>query len=359
MEQTVPNDTQADIPNLGWTDQSLHHFIKVQNLLTTDFVDFAALADQCLIAGKEILVAETGFITKLEGEKHVIVAVKDDNAELKIENEIELSEDFFNRLCFPIHVNDRLYGSLQFWSNSTGFNKYTVEEKELVVSLANVLGYYLYREEQEMATKNYNDRLRKLIGYVAHDLRNPLNNITMLTQFIEDDKLSSLLETSAEKGLDIIDKILTSAAMDRGKIKIQRENTDLSELVKNVGSGYAMMGKERDLKFDFQLENEAECSFDKNRMEQVLTNIYSNTIKYTPRKGLVRTSLTKCTEGLKLVVSNQKMISPNFGDKFNNNRRSIGFGHEIIREILNLHGAEFSIDEDKTQYAVSFVLPVS
>ena len=154
----------------------------------------------------------------------------------------------------------------------------------------------LKRTRDLVETKNrqletVNNEKNELLGIAAHDLKNPIYNISMLAKVILDEELEKdeiqefaedIVKTS-ERMLELIKNLLDINAIEQGKIVINIEPTDIAELTFVTVDSYFERANAKQIKLEYINElNNIFVMADRNALLQVLDNLISNAIKYSP-----------------------------------------------------------------------------
>lgn len=142
----------------------------------------------------------------------------------------------------------------------------------------------------------------QFLSIVSHDLRTPLNAIIGYSSLLRDQRVSEdiikrneMLERihhNARMQLDLISNILDLSRIETGKIAVQAERVDLSDLIQEVRDALEPLGKEKGLKVDFIDDPTTPwIRTDRGKARQIVTNLIGNAIKFTER-GSIQIRLT-------------------------------------------------------------------
>ncbi|WNG55954.1 GAF domain-containing protein [Archangium gephyra] len=212
-------------------------------------------------------------------------------------------------------------------------------------------------KEQEAELHRRVEFEQQLIGIVSHDLRNPINAITLAAHtLLRNEELdaratrsASRILSSAERATRMIRDLLdfTQARLGGG-ISLERRPTDLRHLVDQVLDEVGVAWPERHLQV-----RQRGCTtgeWDSDRMAQVVSNLVTNALKYSPRDTPVRVELRGGDDTVELSVHNDgPPIPPDLlprlfeplqrgTPQMDRASRSIGLGLYIVKHLVEAHG---------------------
>ena len=163
----------------------------------------------------------------------------------------------------------------------------------------------------------------KFIASISHEMRTPMNAVLGMSNLLiqtdlndEQYKFTHSIKQSSEILLGIINDILEISTLQNGKVELEFTHFDLSELLDNMVKVMEYKIKEKDLKFELNLDPSIAkvIKGDKLRLNQVLYNLVGNAIKFTDQ-GFVKVDVTKKHEqdgkiGLKFSVTDSGIGIP-------------------------------------------------
>ena len=209
---------------------------------------------------------------------------------------------------------------------------------------------------------------REFIGNIAHELKTPLFTVqgyilTLLEREIDDEELKKKYLKRTSKGLDRLVHIVRDldliTAFESGVKSIEKSKFDLIELIKNVIDLFEMQVKKNNI--SLSLDGDQSLTFfveaDKERIQQVLTNLIINSLKYSVEKGSIEISVNKLNKN-KLIVDvtdNGEGIEekhlPRIFERFyridkTRNRKlgGSGLGLAIVKHIIQAHGERIFVE---------------
>lgn len=240
-------------------------------------------------------------------------------------------------------------------------------------------------KEAKLQSDIANRAKSEFLANMSHELRTPLNAIIGFSEIIESEALGALpqpaykeyageIHSSGNKLLSIINEILDISRIDAGDRQLNETLTDLKKIVTNVTN--LMQGKVTDAGLEVinQLaENTPRVIVEELAFKQILMNLMSNAIKFTPeggqifidcerdnRTGDLRLSMTDTGIGLE-EEDIAKALSP-FGQIDNALDRSnsgTGLGLTIVNSLIKLHGGRLELVSQKNiGTTVTLVIPV-
>jgi signal transduction histidine kinase/CheY-like chemotaxis protein len=199
-------------------------------------------------------------------------------------------------------------GEIQWDSNTTGTNPYTVDHPFHQVAAAlqvvksdfdQLIAERLRREkelEEARERAEESNRLQaRFLANVSHEIRTPLNAILGMGEILVDTELNSqqhdLLRTMRQSGqslLTVINDILDLSRMEAGEFRLSGESFDFSQLLEDVGRmlGYLAVNKGLEWKVKIGGDIPGSLKGDPVRLRQILVNLGGNAVKFT-EKGSV------------------------------------------------------------------------
>jgi signal transduction histidine kinase len=217
-------------------------------------------------------------------------------------------------------------------------------------------------QERHQETKAALTTREEFLAIVSHDLRNPLNNISMAAQnLLEEPKdikeLASSINRSAGEMLGLIQDLLDVERIAVGKLTLHIEEHDVSEIIKQAVE--QLRGAAASKGVTLEAEPQDVCGYvvcDRSRAMQVLSNLIGNAIKFTPAKGQICVSCQRTgPEGKEVQVSVSdtgegiapekiKTIFERFSQIHNKDRRGIGLGLYIAKMMVEEHSGRIWVE---------------
>ncbi len=209
------------------------------------------------------------------------------------------------------------------------------------------------------------DRLRRTFaGDVAHELRTPLTVLRSQVEAFQDGvaaptppALASLSDEILRLSRLVAD-LEALASADASGFSLDRETVSVAALLEETAQSFAGTLVEQGLRLELHLDEGIEVEADPTRLRQVVSNLMSNAVKFTPSGGLVRLELEEDGPWALIQVSNTgpgippEELSSVF-DRFFRGRdvRSggSGIGLAIVRQLITAHGGEVDVASEPGQ----------
>ncbi len=198
----------------------------------------------------------------------------------------------------------------------------------------------------------------EFLAVVSHELRSPLGAISGWTHLLarggldaaESARALAAIERNVRQQAKLVDDILDLGRMASGKLRLEVSPIELAPIVEEVLEGVAPAAQAKSIRIDRILDTRpATVSGDADRLQQVLWNMLTNAVKFTPHGGKVQVRLERVNSSVEVSVSDTgKGIAPEFlphvFDRFRQEEGAadreggLGLGMSIASQLLELHG---------------------
>ena len=213
------------------------------------------------------------------------------------------------------------------------------------------------------AERSANQAKNLFFSTVSHDIRTPLNAIVgfseLLEQGVPDEKerasYISSIRSSSKVLARLVDDILDLSKMERGKLEIAKEPTDIPALVRDVIAACEVARARKSLALRSEIAEMPWVSVDPHRIRQILFNLLSNAYKYTAHGTItVRVSWHDGTLELAVADTGKGIAKEDFARIFQpfvqvadkNHRDGTGLGLPICQKLANLMGGELTVESE-------------
>ena len=277
--------------------------------------------------------------------------------------------------------NDDIVRGLQ-----TGANDYISKPIDAEIVQARVMTQLKLKAAFDIQNRAYVELKKadvlkfKLLSIASHDLKSPLSNIfmaeTLLRQLTDssDPTIVSVLDTvkaTVTTMNNIIVEFLDMAALQSGKIDIEIERLELQSVMNSVVKQYAIQAEEKGSQIEI-LASSGSVLADKKRLLQILSNLVSNALKYSPPNSQIKLNGVADEESIVIEVIDQGPGIPEdekdklfteFGKlspRPTGQESSTGLGLWIVKQMVEAMDGEVGVDCPDTGGSIFWVrLPLA
>lgn len=244
------------------------------------------------------------------------------------------------------------------------------------------------RKSAEKARKANEAKTRFLFN-MSHDIRTPMNAIVgfsgLLEKSLHDEKKSlgyiKKIRVSSDILLTIINQVLEMARIESGKITLSSESVNIREMVDAMNTVFESSLTKKSLEYQCSLNvvhDQILC--DKTKMEEIILNVVSNSIKYTNPHGKITVSIDELDSedeknaNYKVVVEDNGIgmsqdYLPHIFEEFSREHTSTetrvagtGLGLPIVKSLVDRMGGTIEVESEEgkgTRFIMKFSFPVS
>lgn len=226
----------------------------------------------------------------------------------------------------------------------------------------------LYRETERLrkAAEEATEAKDQFLARVSHDLRNPMGSIlgwATLLRMRQDDpvyvaKGLDVIERNAKAQTQLIEDLLDISRISTGKLKLELCALPVASAMETALDAARLSAMQKGVELELAIDPEVGIiSADPERFRQVVWNLASNAVKFTPPGGKVRVTARRRASRLEVVVAdNGRGIAPEFlpriFEKFEQREQGaqrsggLGLGLAIVKHIVELHGGALFVDSE-------------
>ena len=206
---------------------------------------------------------------------------------------------------------------------------------------------------------------RDFVANVSHELKTPLTSIkgfveTLLEGALEDKdnsrKFLKIIQDHTDRLNNLINDLLDLSSIESEKITLKKEDFDFRLLLEEVINGFSSQVKKRRLQIINELSAPLVVRADRNRIEQVVTNLLDNSIKFNRENGTIRVYSQDTVDLIRVWVEDTgagipakdiPMIFERFYRVDKARSRELGgtgLGLSIVKHIAELHGGSVGVE---------------
>jgi signal transduction histidine kinase len=199
-------------------------------------------------------------------------------------------------MAVPMIARDRLIGVLLLISSTRTFDRQDLAVAARlgwIAAFATDNAGHFHRSREALRTRD------RVLGVVAHDLRNPLSTIAMSAELIMDERMLpekkiaqiQIIRRSADRMDRLIEDLLDVARIENDRLFLRLEHEDPAMLVREVAETNVALAAARSITIEHSVEHGlSPIQGDHDRLMQVLANLVGNAIKFTPQEGVITVS---------------------------------------------------------------------
>lgn len=212
--------------------------------------------------------------------------------------------------------------------------------------------------------KEMNEEKLRFYTNVTHELKTPITLILGPAEDIMNDsslnsgsrRKAELVFRNAQHLLDLINKLLNFRKAETGNVSYNPTYGDLSSFIRDIGTIFVESNTNRNLNFNFRIEDGISFDFDKEIITSVLNNLLSNAVKYTPR-GTITIGLHAENDDAVISIADTgtgiaaDQLARIF-DRFyrapgKENVQGNGIGLAIVKRLVEVHHGSISAESEK------------
>ncbi len=287
--------------------------------------------------------------------------------------------------CLPLVLEGRTVGvvNLSSLSSSKKFRRVQGSEVHRFLNrLGRVIGQATLLHEMEASSRRFRAMAKatsQTVAQVSHEVRTPLSLITEGTQQLLDGLVGELtpplqervlfIKHQADRMLQLVTELLDISRIEAGRLVPHRQPMKLDSVIEEVRRSYEPLVAPRRL--TLELDPVPPVYADRMRVAQILENLLTNAVKFTPPEGSITLRLSARGSSAELAVSDtgigiskgeqrrlfEKFFQPKTPASFAH--RGTGLGLAIVKEIVQLHGGTIRVSSEPnrgTTFIVSLPL---
>src|SRR6185295_11738250 len=241
----------------------------------------------------------------------------------------------------------------------------------------------LEREQAARSSAEQANRLKdQFLAIVSHELRTPLNAILGWSDILRKGQLDpsrraraiNAIYDSSQRQARLVDELLDVSRIISGRLRLERSEVDWSEVMRAALDVARPQAEEKRIRFDVAVDpTPGPFVGDAPRLQQIVWNLLTNAVKFTPDGGRVQVRLSRVGDTIELMVADtgegiSAEFLPSVFEPFRQADGSItrrhgglGLGLSIVKQLVEAHGGTISAESDGRGCGSRFVVhfPVS
>jgi len=297
-----------------------------------------------------------------------------------------LKQSILSMLLVPLKIEQEVIGILRFGSSELGyFNDDHVRLAELVADRSAMIVYNARLYEKVAAANLELERLNKIktefVSMISHELRTPITAIKGFVNIVltegagpindQQKKFLTIAENSIDRLSLIISDLLDISKIEEGQMKIKLEPISVDKIMQDCRETHRTGMEAKRISLELHFDNKIPMVIaDELRVKQVIDNLMSNAIKFTPKNGKIKINAEDMGDFVLFSIIDSgiginKDEHDNIFNMFYQTDSSItrkvggsGLGLSISKSIIEIHGGKIWVESESGQGSIfRFLLP--
>jgi PAS domain S-box-containing protein len=285
------------------------------------------------------------------------LAKLDEHGDCETHDELQLKDGrVYERQVLRVKSNEGVFHGYALFFRDITERKRAESERESLLETERAA-----RAAAEEAIRARDD----FLSIASHELRTPLASLLLATEQVtraaRDERIVLPAATiralemprrQAERLVRLVDALLDVSSIQAGRLELEREDIDLGEVVRDVIARFQQDLERAHSELQMRVEGDVRGMWDRSRIDQVVTNLISNAIKYG-RGNLIDVTITGADDTVRLALHDRGIgIDPEqTGRLFQRFERAVssrhygglGLGLFIVRQIVEMHGGTVDV----------------
>jgi len=283
----------------------------------------------------------------------------------------------------PVRAEGEVLGIIQLASRTP--RRFRIEEVDLLETIGNQMGMAIQRARLYEETKRQARELEKanqlqadFTAMIAHDLRSPLMNISGAAEAIINGMFGDVNEeqkrwlgrilANGHSLVNLVSDFLDVAKLEAGYLELTQERVDLRDLIDGTLDNFLILAQEKEISLTTALPASVPLvRGDRRRLEQVISNLVSNAIKFTGPGGSVELGMAQSDNAhVKIWVRDNGIGIPQTevaklfekyrqcSNAVETGRKGTGLGLVICKMVVQAHGGRIWVETEEGKGSVFF-----
>lgn len=279
-------------------------------------------------------------------------------------------------LCIPMMAHDRVLGAMTV-ANAESGRRFTDEDVRTAEDLATRAALAVETAQSYQQLQSANRLKDEFLATLSHELRTPLNAVLGYARMLQSGAITQekvpqaleVIDRNAGALAQIVEDVLDVSRIVLGKARLKVEPTDVAAVVEDAVATVKPAADAKGLTLKCYLgHGTTTVSGDHSRLQQVVWNILSNAVKFTPRGGQIDVRVTQNDSHVDVVVRDTGIgfpasFHPHVFERFRQAESGttrlhggLGLGLAIARHIIEMHGGTIEAASDGEGKGATFTL---
>ena len=221
-------------------------------------------------------------------------------------------------------------------------------------------------ELQNRAAQRANEQKTRFLATMSHELRTPMNAVIGFVDLLSEEGNGTLsdrqkrfvghVRTAGKHLLRIVENILDYSRLEAGRLQLDLQEFEARPVIQEVVAGISQIDREKPLNLSVDIPDGFFVRADRQRFQQILYNLASNALKFTPRGGQVTISAKRDDSfayvsvqdtGVGIAADQLEPVFQEFHQARSNERnQGAGLGLAITQRLVQAHGGTITVQSE-------------
>ena len=256
---------------------------------------------------------------------------------------------------------------------------YPIKSGDELVLIAGIAEDITLVKSNILYAEKINARKNTMLDILAHDLRGPISLIGMIASNMEKEPqvagnqsvLQSVnyIQQLCQRNIKLIHDLMNQEFLESAEVDLRKERADLVREINDVVNQYKKSAEVLFRKFVINSSHpKLLMQIDSLKLMQVINNLISNAIKFTPENGIIEVDIQDQGNMVQIAVRDNGIgipddLQPYLYDKFTKARRpglngeeTVGLGMSIIKTLVELHGGSIRLESKENEGSTFYII---
>ncbi len=269
---------------------------------------------------------------------------------------------------YTVFLNIAVFEIILFFMVISYLNKQT-----LMKNIKNEIALEFEKTKKENLIE-INKIKSSFIANISHEFRTPLTIITGISTQLknvlsneEDRKKIDIINRNSNRLLSLINQLLDISKIDAGYFVLKISNHNFTHFVNPIIESFDYLAKQKEINFKWIIKcPQKNIWFDRDALEKILSNLLSNSVKYTHPKGEIKLHIGCNTKYLEILIQDtgEKLTPEELNKIFERfyqkdiNAEGVGLGLALIKELVHLHKGTITAKSERKWTTFQVKIPI-
>lgn len=200
-------------------------------------------------------------------------------------------------LVLPLILKEKLYAVIDIIIPRLKVEQLPETDKKILTSLSNIIVFALSNFISTKKLVEYNKLKSEFVSHISHDLRTPLMSISGAMEMLlntekNENKLKMLdvISRNVTRMNELIQNLLDFTRIEVDEFKLKKDTVNISEVLNNIVENFSYLASTKKIQLERDIQKDIISVVDEERLKQIVSNLISNALKFTPENGKITIS---------------------------------------------------------------------